>query len=602
MSVPMTGLAIVRKWPKCRDTHGLPRRARQRGRHRWSPCEPLEARQLLSATPALNLLFFGDSFTNNSSNDGSAYDMPATLKSIAVADGFASPNVYEQILLGETLADHLNKIAADGSSDIVISSLPAGQHWNDVVLQEYSTRPTDGTALEGNVPLFRTDALQLFNDIRANSPLVQGILYETWARGTLNNDYPTYFAGPTDMQNQLQTNYNLAAEDINAADGAGSAAVSPVGEAWRALNWEASLYSTSPGDGVEYHPSAEGVLLNAMVNFDTIYHAKVSTIPIGNVSGILASLGLTSSDWTTLAAVADAATLAAAQPTIGSVTASPTSVVAGNWFLLSANKVTDTTANISRVAFYRKNGSGSATLVGTGAQNGSTWAMNVSTRGLAAGSYTYYAVATDSDGVSTSMTTSPTVNVNITTPVSSLGAFTSDLDIGSPGHTGSASYNASASTYTVSGGGSDIWNTADQFNFASQAFSGNGSIVARVASITNTNAWAKAGVMFRTSSNANSAFADVVATAGEGVSFQWRSSAGAQCGYSQVIGITAPVWVKLTRTGNSFAGFYSTNGTTWIQIGFAQVVTMGTTALAGLAVTAHNNSVLNTATFTNVAV
>ncbi len=293
------------------ETHGLFTAALQGAKGRIGMggealIELLEARQLLSAAPALNLLFFGNSFTNNST-DGAAYDMPATIKSIAVADGLASPNVYEQILLGETLADHLNKIASDGSGNIIVSSLPAGQHWNDVVLQEYSTRPTNATALEGNVPLFESDALQLFNDVRANSPSVHGMLYETWARGATNSYYPTYFTGPTDMQNQLQTNYNLAAGNINAADGAGSTGVSPVGEAWRALNWETSLYSTISGDGIQYHPSTLGILLNAMVNFDTIYHANVSGIPVANVSGILSNLGLSSSDWTTLAAVADAA-------------------------------------------------------------------------------------------------------------------------------------------------------------------------------------------------------------------------------------------------------------------------------------------------------
>ena len=40
----------------------------------------------------------------------------------------------------------------------------------------------------------------------------------------------------------------------------------------------------------------------------------------------------------------------------------------------------------------------------------------------------------------------------------------SDMDIGSPGLAGSASY--TNDLWTVTGGGSDIWDTADQFNFA----------------------------------------------------------------------------------------------------------------------------------------
>jgi hypothetical protein len=305
----------------CRGASGLSSRASSRRPRSPIIWESLESRQYLSAAAGLNLLFFGNSYTNNTT-DGSAYDMPATLKSIATADGFSAPNVYEQILLGQTLADHLNKIAADGGGNI-INSLPAGQNWNDVILQEYSTRPTNAAALEGNVPLFESDALQLFNDVRANSPSVHGVLYETWARGSLNSYYPTYFSGPADMQNQLQTNYNLAVGNINSADGLGSVTVSPAGEAWRGLNWQANLYSTISGDGVQYHPSTEGILLNAMVNFDTIYHAQVSGVPLANVGGILSSLGLTNATWTTLAAAADTAVQANAPvPGDGSLVAS----------------------------------------------------------------------------------------------------------------------------------------------------------------------------------------------------------------------------------------------------------------------------------------
>jgi hypothetical protein len=52
--------------------------------------------------------------------------------------------------------------------------------------------------------------------------------------------------------------------------------------------------------------------------------------------------------------------------------------------------------------------------------------------------------------------------------------------------------------WTVSGGGSDIWNAADQFNLASTTFDGDGTITTNLASLQNTDPWAKAGVMFGT--------------------------------------------------------------------------------------------------------
>lgn len=177
-----------------------------------------------------------------------------------------------------------------------------------------------------------------------------------------------------------------------------------------------------------------------------------------------------------------------------------------------------------------------------------------------------------------------------------------DADIGSPGQAGSADY--TNGQWTVAGGGTDIWGTSDQFNFASQTVNGDGSIVAQVTSLQNTDpgsGWAKAGVMFRNDSTPASEHVAVVATAGNGVSFQWRSVAGGGCGYANVTGLLAPIWVKLVRTGSNFSGYYSTDGQSWVQVGTTQSVSMGAGVLAGLAVTAHNNTALNTSTFANVS-
>jgi hypothetical protein len=154
----------------------------------------------------------------------------------------------------------------------------------------------------------------------------------------------------------------------------------------------------------------------------------------------------------------------------------------------------------------------------------------------------------------------------------------------------------------VSGGGADIWGTADQFNFVSRALAGNGSVTAQVTAIANTDAWAKAGVMLRSDDTPGSPFANVNVTAGHGVIFEWRNTAGAAAASVTIAGVVAPAWVRVTRFGNNFSGFYSTDGSHWTQIGTSQTIAMNATALAGLAVTAHNNDTLNGATFAGVAV
>ncbi|HXF09720.1 MAG TPA: RICIN domain-containing protein, partial [Desulfuromonadaceae bacterium] len=57
--------------------------------------------------------------------------------------------------------------------------------------------------------------------------------------------------------------------------------------------------------------------------------------------------------------------------------------------------------------------------------------------------------------------------------------------------------------------------------------------------------------------------------------------------------------VKLVRAASAFTGYYSMDGSTWTAIATTNI-TMASGAMAGLAVTAHNNSALNTATFDNV--
>jgi glycosidase len=177
----------------------------------------------------------------------------------------------------------------------------------------------------------------------------------------------------------------------------------------------------------------------------------------------------------------------------------------------------------------------------------------------------------------------------------------SDADINLPDVQGSASYDVTSGRWTVRGGGSDIWGRADQFNYVSEAVSGDMTIVAQVNSVQNTDPWAKAGVMVRNDLSAGAPFAAVVVTPGNGVNFQWRSAADGQANGVQVTGVAAPVWVELVRSGNDFSAFYSADGASWTQIGTTQTLAFSGSARAGLAVTSHNPGAGATATFDNVS-
>jgi glucosylceramidase len=173
-------------------------------------------------------------------------------------------------------------------------------------------------------------------------------------------------------------------------------------------------------------------------------------------------------------------------------------------------------------------------------------------------------------------------------------------DLGTVGLAGATSY--SDGTFTVNGSGDDIWNAADAFRFVQQPASGVCDIRARVASVQNTDPWAKAGVMLRESTNASARNVAVLITPGNGVTFQIRTSPGGTTTSTTVGGIAAPRWVRLARTAsNSFAGYYSADGANWIQIGANTSLSLSNTLLAGLTVTAHNNSSVCSAMLDNVS-
>lgn len=172
------------------------------------------------------------------------------------------------------------------------------------------------------------------------------------------------------------------------------------------------------------------------------------------------------------------------------------------------------------------------------------------------------------------------------------------MDIGNVGQAGSASYASGA--FTVKGSGDDIWDNADAFHFVFQSMTGDGSIVARVASIDYTNSWAKAGVMIRESLDADARHAMAVVTAGNGVAFQRRTTPGGTSYHTAGAAVGAPYWVKLTRSGSTFTAYQSADGNTWVPVSSA-TISMATSVYVGLALTSHNNSALNASVLDNVS-
>jgi regulation of enolase protein 1 (concanavalin A-like superfamily) len=79
------------------------------------------------------------------------------------------------------------------------------------------------------------------------------------------------------------------------------------------------------------------------------------------------------------------------------------------------------------------------------------------------------------------------------------------------------------------------------------------------------------------------------------VSLQWDADGdGVLDQFTQVGAGTlhAPIWLKLTRSGTTFTGYYSTDGTTWTPAGSATVASAAAAEDVGMIATAHNAGVL----------
>jgi phosphatidylserine/phosphatidylglycerophosphate/cardiolipin synthase-like enzyme/regulation of enolase protein 1 (concanavalin A-like superfamily) len=267
---------------------------------------------------------------------------------------------------------------------------------------------------------------------------------------------------------------------------------------------------------------------------------------------------------------------------------------------------TNTAGPLATAPYFVKMTRAGNTFTAAVSTDGATWnvvgsetiAMGSTIKvGLALTSHADGAVATASfDGVTVTGGGAPPPP-----PPPALPTGWSSSDIGTASPAGSAAFDTTTNTFTVQGAGADVWNSADAFRYAYTTLTGDGEIVAHVASVQNVNAWTKAGVMLRDMLSAGSAHAFMLVSPGKGTAFQRRVTANGLSTNTAGPFAAAPYWVKLTRVGNTFTAYASADGTTWTTVG-SDTIAMGATINAGLAVSSHVNGTLATATFDSVVV
>lgn len=215
----------------------------------------------------LRLLFLGNSFTHQG-------PVPHIVRDLATDAGWPTPNVEFVAPGGRRLSFHRTNTES-------LDAVDQG-NWDVVVLQEFSTGPTDSL---GNPAQFKEDATWFFDRILATSPDARVVLYMTWARHPDHSYYPNHFANPEEMQAQLRYHYNDAADNYIPANAnqpvtEDNLEVAPVGDAWE--NHLARPDAERLHGSDDYHAGLNGRYLNALVLYGTIYNrATYGLVPIG---------------------------------------------------------------------------------------------------------------------------------------------------------------------------------------------------------------------------------------------------------------------------------------------------------------------------------
>jgi hypothetical protein len=180
----------------------------------------------------------------------------------------------------------------------------------------------------------------------------------------------------------------------------------------------------------------------------------------------------------------------------------------------------------------------------------------------------------------------------------------SNVEIGDAAPAGTASY--SNGTWTVQGGGSEIWKANDSCHFTYKAITGDGAIIAKVESVGNTGASAKAGVMMRTGLEQGAPRAWMAVSGGANLEQNMPNLTvygGTNYGNKVLARSLPSYWVKLERIGNIITGYVSPDGTNWAATDVGRTdAPVPDTIYAGLVVCSAANGTQNTSTFSNVQI
>lgn len=183
-----------------------------------------------------------------------------------------------------------------------------------------------------------------------------------------------------------------------------------------------------------------------------------------------------------------------------------------------------------------------------------------------------------------------------------LGIFEGNTDIGSVGQAGSVEFDSSDSSYTVSGSGTNMWFDSDEFHYVWKKASGDISIESGIEWLgEGMDPHRKACLIIRQNLDTASVYVDV-AIHGDGLtSIQYRGEPGGMTREIQA-NLSAPDRVALEKRGDYYSMSAATGDEPLKYTGGNFKLRLTEPYYIGIGVSAHNNSTIETAKFSNVVI
>ena len=181
------------------------------------------------------------------------------------------------------------------------------------------------------------------------------------------------------------------------------------------------------------------------------------------------------------------------------------------------------------------------------------------------------------------------------------GVFEAHTDIGRTSMKGSVDYDAGKQIYTVRGSGANMWSSTDAFHLVWKKICGDFILRTRAGFTSDgVEPHRKMGWIVRASLDAGAAYVDG-AVHGDGLAaMQYRQAVNGETREIR-FPVEAPDIIQIKRTGNEYTVSMAVSGDTLISRTIAEL-DLGDTVYAGLFVCAHNDTVMEEATFRDVRI